>query len=318
MDCRDVNRILNEQSQSELGSAQGRAVAAHLNACSQCADSWLARETLAQEMVGPYPPEARAALLANVMAAPHLDAQSRRTRRVAAIIGLAAASALVILLFRPPVAPPEAAASASSQDSRQMSTRFVDGVHYRVLDNPVPTATYDRIEVCEFFMFPCVHCFDLEQPLRGWYQQRADIVSFRRVPAIWNQTTRLQARAFFAAQVLGITDVMSLFFDEIHVNGGTPDSVAAIRELFRRWGIEGAHFDAVFDSDAVARLVAEAVDLNRRYAIASTPVLAVNGRYVTDAGMAGGSYEDLFAVIDHLVEVEHDAACADDGCSVER
>jgi thiol:disulfide interchange protein DsbA len=270
---------------------------------------------MALDKVGPYPREARSALLATVEVVPRLEARPRQMRRVASIIGLVAASVLATVLLRPPVAPPEAAARGGDRDSRPISTRFVDGVHYRVVENPVPTASADRIEVCEFFMFPCVHCFDLEQPLLGWYRQRADIVNLRRVPAIWNATTRLQAQAFFAGQALGIDDVMARFFDEIHVRGGNPDSVAAIRELFRRWGIEESRFDAVFDSDAVTRLVAEAVDLNRRYAIASTPALTVNGRFVTDAGMAGGSHEALFAVIDHLVEVEQQAACARAACA---
>jgi thiol:disulfide interchange protein DsbA len=264
------------------------------------------------------------------MAAPHLDAQSRKTRRVASIIGFAAASVLVIVLLRPAVAPTETEAGTTSlQISRsselfaevpefhQINHRFVDGVHYRAVESPVSMATADRIEVCEFFMFPCVHCFDLEQPLRNWYQQRLDIASLKRVPVIWNETTRLQAQAFFTAQVLGVADVMSLFFDEIHVNGGDPDSVAAIRELFRRRGIEESRFDGAFGSDAVAGLMAEAADLNRRYSIISTPSLAVNGRFVTDAGMAGGSYEQLFAVIDYLVVAGHDTVCAEGACKAE-
>lgn len=306
MDCRDINRILNDHAQNQPGPDQSSSVKAHLETCSQCADSWLAWETLAQEKVGPHPTAARAALLASVLAARQLDAKPRLMRRVASIIGLAAASVLAVVLLRPAAAPPETARPggqvADVPDSRQMNHRFVDGVHYRVLEDPVPTAAADRIEVCEFFMFPCDHCFDLEQPLGNWYQQRADIVSLRRVPVIWNEATRLQARAFFTAQVLGFADVMSLFFDEIHVNGGNPESVAAIRELFRSQGVEGARFDAAFDSDEVTRLVAEAAELNRRFAITSTPALAVNGRFVTDAGMAGGTYEDLFAVIDYLLD----------------
>jgi thiol:disulfide interchange protein DsbA len=328
MDCRDIDRILNDHAQSQPGSAQNSRVSAHLGDCPQCADSWLASEALAREKIGPYPPEARSALLASVLAAAHPDVRPRRLWRLASVIGLAAASVLAVLLLRPPVAPPEAVGTGARNSrpggliddipaSRQMNHRFVDGVNYRVLRDPVPTATADRIEVCEFFMFPCAHCFDLEQPLRSWYRQRADVVSLRRVPAIWNETTRLQAQAFFTARTLGIDDVMSLFFDEIHVKGGHPDSIVAIRELFRRWGVEGSRFDAVFNSDAVAHLMAEAVDLNRRYSITSTPALAVDGRFVTDAGMAGGSYEDLFAVMDYLVEAGHAPVCAGDDCPAE-
>ena len=43
--------------------------------------------------------------------------------------------------------------------------------------------------------------------------------------------------------------------------------------------------------------------LNRRYRITGTPTIIVNGKYVTDVGMAGGE-EKLFEVINALVAKE--------------
>jgi thiol:disulfide interchange protein DsbA len=47
----------------------------------------------------------------------------------------------------------------------------------------------------------------------------------------------------------------------------------------------------------------KAEDLNRRYKITGTPTVVVNGKYVTDVGMAG-SEEKLFQVINALVAKE--------------
>ena len=44
-------------------------------------------------------------------------------------------------------------------------------------------------------------------------------------------------------------------------------------------------------------------DLARRYGIASTPTMVVNGKYRTGAGEAG-SYPKLMRVIDELIERE--------------
>ena len=58
-----------------------------------------------------------------------------------------------------------------------------------------------------------------------------------------------------------------------------------------------------FAGFAVDSNVKRAVDLNKRYRITSTPTVIVNGKYVTDAGMAG-SEEKLFEVINALAARE--------------
>ena len=54
---------------------------------------------------------------------------------------------------------------------------------------------------------------------------------------------------------------------------------------------------------AIDSKIMKAEDLNRRYRITSTPTMIVNGRYVTDATMAGGE-DALFEVINALVARE--------------
>jgi thiol:disulfide interchange protein DsbA len=48
------------------------------------------------------------------------------------------------------------------------------------------------------------------------------------------------------------------------------------------------------------------VDLNKRYRISSTPTVIVNGKYVTDASMAGGE-DKLFELINTLAAREKPA-----------
>ncbi len=58
-----------------------------------------------------------------------------------------------------------------------------------------------------------------------------------------------------------------------------------------------------YESFAVNMNMNRADELSRRYRIASVPTVVINGKYTTDAGMAGG-YEELMEVIDHLVAME--------------
>ena len=58
-------------------------------------------------------------------------------------------------------------------------------------------------------------------------------------------------------------------------------------------------YSETFTGFAVESKLARAADLNKRYRITSTPTVVVNGKFVTDAGMAG-SEDKLFEVINAL------------------
>jgi len=65
-------------------------------------------------------------------------------------------------------------------------------------------------------------------------------------------------------------------------------------------------FQKTFSGFAVESKLARAADLNKRYRIASTPTVVINGKYVTDVAMAGGE-EKLFELINTLAAKEKPA-----------
>ena len=78
-------------------------------------------------------------------------------------------------------------------------------------------------------------------------------------------------------------------------------SASAIQKIFADFGISEDDFNNTFESFEVAQKLRLADDLARRYSIASTPSVVVNGKYRTNAGEAGGSYSKLLNVIDELI-----------------
>ncbi len=135
-------------------------------------------------------------------------------------------------------------------------------------------------------------------------------MALTRVPVLFGAYAEaaLHARAFYAAEVLGKLDTMhAAFYDEIHVRGNRLSSREALAEFFARFGVDGATFDAAFDSRDVDARVQRAVALGREYRIEAVPTLVVAGRYVTSSAMAGPS---VLAVVDQLVadEAAQDAA----------
>jgi thiol:disulfide interchange protein DsbA len=161
--------------------------------------------------------------------------------------------------------------------------------------------------VTEFFMFLCFPCYSFEPDLDRWEARNPSDVSLTRVPAMFRPEAQLQARAYYTAEVLGKLEAMhDAFYDEIHERGNALATRAALADFFERFGVDGATFDATFDSSEVDARMQRAAALNREYAITSTPTLVVAGRYST-AGLAGRGvpadevWSEVLAVVDHLV-----------------
>lgn len=186
---------------------------------------------------------------------------------------------------------------------------FVEGVNYRRLSPTQPTgATAGQVEVDEFFMYSCPHCYNLEPYVQAWLPDKPDFINFVRVPTTWDEWRKLHAQAFYAAEALGKGEEMHMpFYQEIHNNGNYLDNVEKVRDFFGRFGVSRADFNSVFDSFSVHTKLNRADELGRRYRVDSTPTFIINGKYRTDVGMAdptSGNPEKLFELVGLLAAAE--------------
>lgn len=185
---------------------------------------------------------------------------------------------------------------------------FKEGVHFERLSPTQPTSSSpDQIEVAEFFMYSCPHCYNFEPYVAQWLQNKPDYVNFVRIPTVWNQLVRMHAQAYYAAEALGkLEEMHTPFFREIHVNGNILDSENAIASFFSRFGVDNQTFKDAYDSFSVNTKIKRADELTRRYGVSGTPTMVVNGKYKATASMTG-SYEKLLELVDVLVASEHAA-----------
>jgi protein dithiol oxidoreductase (disulfide-forming) len=336
MNCRELDSILDGHEVHALSAARRAHVDAHLATCRRCAGVWFAAEALAQEPVAIPSSELFSRTMGRL--GEHEIAAPSRRRSVwwVPAAGLAAAAAAVVLTLSlgisprhtsierelpavaAPIAEAPAAALAADRAPGRDRARFLAGTHYQRLSPEYATAAGPgRIEVAEFFMFGCFPCYAFEPHLEAWRARRADDIDFVRVPALFNALAALHARAFYAAEALGRgDDFHAEFFREVHVNGNRLDSEASLAEFFGRFGVDRDTFRAVIDSSAVRAKLQQAETLNARYAIAATPSVVVNGKYLSSPAMAG-SYEAVFELVDELVESER-ATCVGSGCPLRR
>lgn len=186
------------------------------------------------------------------------------------------------------------------------SARFKEGTHYRKVVPAQPTAAAPgNVEVAEVFWYGCGHCFSLDPAIESWHKKAPNYITFVRIPAMWNDTTRMHARLFFTVELLGKLDQLhSLIFREMHVNGNQLNTVDKISSFLKQHGVSNEDFQKSFSSFAVESKLQRADLMNRRYRVDSVPLMLVNGKYATDLSSAGGESQ-LFALLNELAAHEH-------------
>jgi len=197
----------------------------------------------------------------------------------------------------------QADTSAVSQD-----WQFQEGTHYTRLVPTQPTlGGADKVEVAEFFYYLCPHCYSFEPTIKGWAENKPANARFVQVPAMWNQILVLHARMYYTAEILArngiiedIADFNAAVYEEIHRRNNQLSSESAILKLFERFGVSEDDFTRTWNSFEVDQKLRVAADLARRYSVASTPTIVVNGKYRTGAQEAG-SYTKLLELIDELI-----------------
>jgi thiol:disulfide interchange protein DsbA len=162
---------------------------------------------------------------------------------------------------------------------------FAQG-NYTELKTPQPVeAQGGKIDVVEFFWYGCIHCYNLEPALENWVKKLPPDVQFRRVPAVFNPRWGHDAAIFYTFEAMGLLDKLHKpLFDAIHRGGLRTDNPQALDQWLQKQGVEPKKFNETMKSFAVQSKTRRAVQLTTGYGIEGTPAMAVQGRYVVNAG----------------------------------
>lgn len=172
-----------------------------------------------------------------------------------------------------------------------------------------------EVEVIEGFWYGCGHCYSLEPRLEQYEKTKPAWIKVKRVPVIWNEVTREDARLFYTIESLGLLDKLHAeVYREIHKNGrplvvmrdNRVDQAAterAARNFLVSRGVSEADFARHYRTFSAENKLRQAENLARRYRLDHTPMVVVQGKYVTDVSMAGGP-DRLFDLIGDLAARE--------------
>jgi thiol:disulfide interchange protein DsbA len=186
---------------------------------------------------------------------------------------------------------------------------FEVGVNYDLLPVPVEPADPSKIEVVEVFSYGCPHCFEFEPSIEAWAARQPSDVQFRRVPAMFRKEWEILAQAFYAAEVLGVTNKVNMpIFEAIHLKGLNASDPAVLASVFKESaGVDAEEFLKVLNSFGVRSKVLQADAQGRMYRLAGVPTLIVAGKYTVYGQNFVGGNVDRLSVIDFLVAKERAA-----------
>jgi thiol:disulfide interchange protein DsbA len=196
--------------------------------------------------------------------------------------------------------------------------RWKEGENFTAYPVAQPVAAPPgKVEVIEGFWYGCGHCYTLEPRVEAWEKSKPDWVVLRRLPVIWNEVTREDARLFYTIESLGLLDKLHAeVFRQIHarhqpltvIKGGRVDKAAtekAAREFLTSRGVSAEDFDKHYRTFSAENKLRQAENASRRYLLDHTPMFIVHGKYLTDVEMAGG-VDQLFQLVSDLAAREHD------------
>ena len=205
----------------------------------------------------------------------------------------------------PADAMPEVDAASAAALVARGDQAFKAGTDYVVLSPAQRTSSPpEKVEIAEVFMYQCPHCFSFEPFVQKMIESQPPQVNVVRLPAVFNNVAELHAKAFYAAQTLGVWEQLHTpFFREIHTRRNLMPTEAKLLDFIASQGIDRDAFGAAMKSFEVDSKVRDARDLNARYRIDSVPTVVINGKYVTSASLVN-STDKLKDVIDYLVAKE--------------
>ena len=185
------------------------------------------------------------------------------------------------------------------------------GKDYIEISNGRPLDPVDSgVVVEEFFNYICPSCNSFEPFFAAWAQRLPSYVKLQHIPASFRADFVPYARAYYAAQALGVADkTHAAVYDAIHrahslpAEGDKPDE-ERVAKFYAGFGVDAQQFLAAMRSFSVDAKVRRAHEYMQRSKVPSTPSVVINGRYL----VRGATYQDMLRIATYLIEKEHAAA----------
>lgn len=198
------------------------------------------------------------------------------------------------------VAPAAPAAPAASG-------ALTPGTDYVEIPNGQPYLPLNgKVEVVEVFGYVCPACAQFQPLVNSWEKKLPANVRFTYVPAAFGGPWITYAKAYYAAESLGMVErTHNDLFKAIHIDQTLKgergqDSVADVAAFYGKHGVDAKQFASTMESFAVNAKLNKAKQWAIRSGLEGTPTIIVNGKY----RVLGKTFPDMLRIADALIAQE--------------
>jgi thiol:disulfide interchange protein DsbA len=177
---------------------------------------------------------------------------------------------------------------------------FVEGTHYRVIDDAPAVPNQGPIRVTELFSYGCIHCRNFDPIVADWLQSIPADVKFDRIAATFQPLWAELAQDYYALESANaLAENHERIFKAIHDNGKQFLSPEMMADFVAGHGITREEFLRAFNSPAVTHAMAVGVQRERRSTANSVPSLIVADHYLVN--MDSVPRKRAFDVVNFLI-----------------
>jgi thiol:disulfide interchange protein DsbA len=180
---------------------------------------------------------------------------------------------------------------------------YTDGNEYISL--PAPAHRYSpsgKVEVVEVFSYGCIHCAQFAPYAELLRKSLPPGVEFKLLPAVFSEEWVAYARAYIAAQQLGVVDRTHLALFKAKFGDHYPiSSLNELADFYARQGVDRAKFLSIAESKETTAKLKSDFELSQTWGVDGTPTIVVNGKYRVGAVH---SFQEMLAVTQWLAKRE--------------
>jgi thiol:disulfide interchange protein DsbA len=202
-----------------------------------------------------------------------------------------------------------AALAAPAALAQGLLEKYQAGTHYYPIQPAQAVSTpKGKVEVLYVFSYACIHCAHFQTKVAEWRKTLPANTNFVLMPAAWNSTWEMVARAFYASEALGILDqTHDAFFNAIFIEKISFANLQDIASWFTKFGVSEQDFLDTANSFTTNTKIQRSKQMVPKYGVDGTPSVVVAGKYRV-TGQSAGGYDKVFDVVNFLVAREAAAA----------
>ena len=174
-------------------------------------------------------------------------------------------------------------ASACTATGSNDAAPYTNGNEYVTLPAPAHRLSNEgKVEVVEVFSYGCIHCAHFAPLVEQMRKQLPAGVTFKLLPAAFNDQWVPFARAFYAAQKLGVVEQTHLALFQAKFEQHYPISTLdELADFYAMHGVKRDDFMRIAASDEVTQQIHKDMALVQAWQVDGTPTIVVNGKYRT-------------------------------------